>query len=87
MRSPMSRKAYRGRKPSFDRSQLDIIRDMLAQDASPSAIAKAASVSRQVVYRVKDDPAKAERPFWSHGACKPASFVLRKFVEASTGVC
>jgi len=33
---------------------------MLAQDASPSAIAKAASVSRQVVYRVKDDPARAE---------------------------
>jgi putative DNA-invertase from lambdoid prophage Rac len=52
--------SYRGRKPSFDRAQLEIIRDMLAQDASPSAIAKAASVSRQVVYRVRDDPAKAE---------------------------
>ena len=52
--------SYRGRKPSFDRAQLDIIRAMLAQDASPTAIAKAASVSRQVVYRVKDDPAKAE---------------------------
>jgi putative DNA-invertase from lambdoid prophage Rac len=33
---------------------------MLAQDAGSSAIAKAANVSRQVVYRVKDDPAKAE---------------------------
>ena len=52
--------SYRGRKPSFDRAQLDIIRDMLAQDAGPSAIAKAANVSRQVVYRVKDDPPKAE---------------------------
>ena len=52
--------SYRGRKPSFDRAQLDIIRDMLAQDAGPSAIAKAANVSRQVVYRVKDDPAKAK---------------------------
>ncbi len=52
--------SYRGRKPSFDRAQLGIIRDMLAQDASPTAIAEAARVSRQVVYRVQDDPAKAE---------------------------
>jgi putative DNA-invertase from lambdoid prophage Rac len=52
--------SYRGRKPSFDRGQLDIIRDMLAQEASPTAIAKAADVSRQVVYRINDDPVKAE---------------------------
>ena len=51
---------YRGRKPSFDRAQLDVIRGMLAQDASPTAIAEAAGVSRQVVYRVEDDPANAE---------------------------
>jgi len=51
---------YRGRKPSFDRVQLDIILGLLAQDASPTAIAEAAGVSRQVVYRVEDDPAKAE---------------------------
>jgi putative DNA-invertase from lambdoid prophage Rac len=51
---------YRGRKPSFDRTQLGIIRDMIAQDASPTAIAEAAGVSRQVVYRVQDDPTKAE---------------------------
>jgi putative DNA-invertase from lambdoid prophage Rac len=54
------RHSYRGRKPSFDRTQLGIIRDLLAQDASPTAIAEAAGVSRQVVYRVQDDPAKAE---------------------------
>ena len=40
--------------------QLGIIRDLLAQDAGPTAIAEAAGVSRQVVYRVQDDPAKAE---------------------------
>jgi len=34
--------SYRGRKPSFDRTQLGIIRDLLAQDTSPSAIADAA---------------------------------------------
>jgi hypothetical protein len=32
---------------------------MLAQNASPTASAEA-EVSRQVVYRVQDDPAKAE---------------------------
>ena len=52
--------SYRGRKPSFDREKLDVIRNMLAQDVTPSAISKAAGVSRQTVYRVKDDPAKAE---------------------------
>jgi putative DNA-invertase from lambdoid prophage Rac len=29
--------SYRGTKPSCDRAQLDIIRDMIAQDASPTA--------------------------------------------------
>jgi len=52
--------SYRGRKPSFDRDQLNIISDLLAQGVSPMAISKQASVSRQVVYRVKDDPAKVE---------------------------
>ena len=52
--------SYRGRKPSFDRCQLNIIRSLLAQGVSPMSISKQAAVSRQVVYRVKDDPAKAE---------------------------
>jgi hypothetical protein len=33
---------------------------MLGQGANPSAISKAAGVSRQTVYRIKDDPTKAE---------------------------
>lgn len=45
---------------SFIRAQLGTIRDMLAQNATPTAIAQAAGVSRQIVYRVRDDPAKAE---------------------------
>jgi DNA invertase Pin-like site-specific DNA recombinase len=53
-------RSYRGRKPSFDRAQLDVIRSMLAQDASPTVIAETAGVSRQAVYRVQDDPMKAE---------------------------
>ena len=60
---------YRGRKPSFDRAQLGIVRDMLAQDASPTAIAEAARASRQVVYSVQDDPAKAEAMLAEWGLC------------------
>jgi DNA invertase Pin-like site-specific DNA recombinase len=62
--------ALRKRKPSnrsatvaeadFDRAQLDIIRDMLAQDASPTAVAESAGVARRVVYRFQADPAEAE---------------------------
>jgi DNA invertase Pin-like site-specific DNA recombinase len=53
-------RSYRGRKPSFDRAQLDVIRSMLAQDASPTVIAETAGVSRQAIYRVQNDPMKAE---------------------------
>ena len=51
---------YRGRKPSFDREQLQIVRDMLAQGAGVSAIAKATGLSRQTIYRLQEDPAAAE---------------------------
>jgi putative DNA-invertase from lambdoid prophage Rac len=36
------------------------VRDLLAQDAGISAIAAATKLSRQTIYRVKDDPAGAE---------------------------
>lgn len=52
--------AYRGRKPSFTRAQMEAVRDMLAQDAGVSVIAKATGLSRQAIYRMKDDPAEAE---------------------------
>jgi hypothetical protein len=41
--------------PSTERSW-----GLLAQDASPTAIAEAAGVSPRVDYPVQDDPAKAE---------------------------
>lgn len=52
--------AYRGRKPSFTRAQMAVVRDMLAQDAGISVIAKATGLSRQAIYRIKDEPAEAE---------------------------
>jgi putative DNA-invertase from lambdoid prophage Rac len=51
---------YRGRKPSYNREQLAMVQDMLGQNANIVAIAKAANLSRQIIYRIKDDPAAAE---------------------------
>lgn len=51
---------YRGRKPTFTRTQLDTVSAMVAQGAGVSAIAKATGLSRQTVYRVQEDPAAAE---------------------------
>ncbi len=51
---------YRGRAPSYNRAQLDAVRDMLGQGSGVSAAAKAASLSRQAVYRIQADPAGAE---------------------------
>ena len=49
---------YRGRKPSFTRTQLTTVRDMDGQGVGE--IAKATGLSRQTVYRIKADPAAAE---------------------------
>lgn len=51
---------YRGRKPSFTREQLTTMRDMLAQGAGASAIAKATGLTRPTVQRLRDDMAGAE---------------------------
>jgi DNA invertase Pin-like site-specific DNA recombinase len=46
--------AYRGRKPSFTRKQLDQVGDMLMTGTSISTIAKTTGLSRQAIYRLKD---------------------------------
>jgi DNA invertase Pin-like site-specific DNA recombinase len=54
-------RAYLGRKPSFRRAQLDHVRAMLAHEALGIArIAKETGLTRQMVYRIKDDPAGSE---------------------------
>jgi putative DNA-invertase from lambdoid prophage Rac len=53
--------AYLGRKPSYDRKQLDRVRALLDKGTlGPAAIAKAAGLTRQTVYRIKDNPAGVE---------------------------
>jgi DNA invertase Pin-like site-specific DNA recombinase len=58
---------YRGRKPSFRRDQFDATRDMLNQNAGIGSIAKATGLSRQAIYRIRDDQAGAESALSSWG--------------------
>jgi putative DNA-invertase from lambdoid prophage Rac len=51
---------YKGRKPSYTRAQLDIVRTMLDQYQGISVIAKASDLNRQTIYRIEQDPAAAE---------------------------
>ena len=51
---------YKGKKPTYDRSALAQVQDMLATGAGASAISKETGLTRQTVLRIKDDPAKAE---------------------------
>lgn len=51
---------YLGRKPSYTRKQLDVVRDMVNREAGTSAIAVEAGLSRQTVLRIKADPVAAE---------------------------
>ena len=50
---------YKGRKPSFTKEQLEAVIELLGQGKRPTDVAIEAGVSRQTVYRVKDDPAWA----------------------------
>lgn len=51
---------YRGRKPSYSRDQFQIVQDMLALEAGPSAIARATGLTVQTVLRIRRDRAGAE---------------------------
>lgn len=53
--------AYRGRKPSFTREQLDVVVDLDSQGVGVSEIARNTNLSRQTIYRIKTDPVFAER--------------------------
>ncbi|BDW84330.1 recombinase family protein [Roseicyclus marinus] len=52
--------AYRGRKPSYDRTQLALVRDMTGTGAGTSEVARATGLSRQTVLRIRGDMAEAE---------------------------
>lgn len=51
---------YRGKKPSYSRTDFDTVREMLATSAGASHIAKETGLSRQSILRIKADPVAAE---------------------------
>ena len=53
-------KSYLGRKPSYDRDQLNLVRDMMGTGAGTSEVARATGLSRQTVLRIRGDMAEAE---------------------------
>lgn len=59
--------SYKGRKPSYTREQYATVADLLGKSASVSEIAQASGLTRQTVYRIKEDPAAAEKALaiWS----------------------
>lgn len=52
--------AYRGRKPSFTVDHVATVRDLLGKGTGVAEVARTTGLSRQTVYRIKDDPAAAE---------------------------
>jgi putative DNA-invertase from lambdoid prophage Rac len=59
-RSREGQTKYRGRKPSYTASQFVAVCDLLGQSAGIGSIAKLTGLSRQAIYRIKEDPAAAE---------------------------
>lgn len=59
---------YLGRKPSFDDAKLALVQELLAQKQQISSIAKALSMSRQAVLRIRKDPVAAAAMLerWRH---------------------
>jgi DNA invertase Pin-like site-specific DNA recombinase len=52
---------YRGRKPSYSREQFNAVRDMLAQGTRIGIIAVVSGLTRQTIYRIRNDAGAAER--------------------------
>jgi DNA invertase Pin-like site-specific DNA recombinase len=59
--------SYKGRKPSFTRAQMEAVIELSGKGTNPSEIARAAGISRQTVYRIKDDPAGAQQSLAAWG--------------------
>lgn len=50
---------YLGRKPSYSAEDVSRVLGLLDEGQTPSAISKALGLSRQTVYRIKEDPSAA----------------------------
>lgn len=52
---------YKGRKPSYNRNQYNQLIDLLDKGISISQAATETGLTRQTIYRIKDEPAAAEK--------------------------
>ncbi|SPF77603.1 recombinase family protein [Pseudoprimorskyibacter insulae] len=52
--------AYRGRKPSYNREQLNLVRDMTDTGAGTTEVSRAAGLSRQTILRIRANMVEAE---------------------------
>lgn len=59
---------YLGRKPSFNRQELETVLDMIGQGKAVSEISRETGLSRQAVYRIKGDPTAAVKSLASWGS-------------------
>ncbi|MCK1619464.1 recombinase family protein [Bradyrhizobium sp. 159] len=59
---------YRGRKPSYTRDQLSTVCNLLDLSTGVGEIAAATGLSRQTIYRIRDDRAAAEAALTSWAA-------------------
>jgi putative DNA-invertase from lambdoid prophage Rac len=53
-------RTYKGRKPSYSRKEFESAQAMLGKSASVREVARTTGLTRQTVYRIKDDPIAAE---------------------------
>lgn len=58
---------YRGKKPSYDRTELGVVVDMLGSGVGASEIAKTTGLTRQTILRIKNDPKQAARSLVTWG--------------------
>lgn len=52
---------YRGRKPSFNKEQLEAVLELTSQGRGVSETASTTGLTRQTIYRIKADPAEAAK--------------------------
>lgn len=60
-------RVYKGRKPSYDRTTLDLVNQMLAANEGASDIAAKTGLTRQTVLRIRADPAAADKALSAWG--------------------
>lgn len=60
-RAAADRTAYRGRKPSYSENHVVSVRELLGKGVGVAEIARTTGLSRQTIYRIKDDPASIEK--------------------------